>query len=114
MNEAIEPLRTRMPSTSMLSGPSGKRSSGRTRDTSGWIQKENAFTTHVIITCMKAREKLLAGVEERLLALILRANRARIYEDLLRGADVRMDKALYPVLSATGAFGPARVSEIAE
>lgn len=62
---------------------------------------------------MKKREKLLAGVEERLLALILRANRARIYEDLLGGADVRMDKALYPVLSATAAFGPARVSEIA-
>jgi DNA-binding MarR family transcriptional regulator len=62
---------------------------------------------------MKKREKLLAGVEERLLALILRANRARIYDDLLRGADVRMDKALYPVLSATAAFGPARVSEIA-
>ena len=62
---------------------------------------------------MQKREKLLAGVEERLLAMILRANRARIYEDLLRGANVRMDKALYPVLSATGAFGPARVSEIA-
>jgi DNA-binding MarR family transcriptional regulator len=61
---------------------------------------------------MKSREKLLAGIEERLLALILRANRARIYEDLLRGADVRMDKALYPVLSATAAVGPARVSEI--
>lgn len=61
---------------------------------------------------MEKREKLLAGVEERLLALILRANRARIYEDLLRGANVRMDKALYPVLSATAAFGPARVSEI--
>lgn len=62
---------------------------------------------------MKSREKLLVGVEERLLALILRANRARIYEDLLRGANVRMDKALYPVLSATAATGPARVSEIA-
>ena len=45
--------------------------------------------------------------------MILRANRARIYEGLLRRANVRMDKALYPVLSATAAFGPARVSEIA-
>lgn len=62
---------------------------------------------------MEKREKLLTGVEERLLALILRANRARIYEDLLRGADVSMDKALYPVLSVTAAAGPARVSEIA-
>jgi DNA-binding MarR family transcriptional regulator len=62
---------------------------------------------------MKKREKLLAGVEERLLAMILRANRARIYEDLLRGADVHMDKALYPVLSLTAAVGPARVSEVA-
>ena len=63
---------------------------------------EDAFTTHVIIENMKKREKLLAGVEERLLALILRANRARIYEDLLGGADVRMDKALYPVLVTAG------------
>jgi DNA-binding MarR family transcriptional regulator len=63
---------------------------------------------------MKTRKKLLSGVEERLLGLILRANRARIYEDMLRGAGVDMDKALYPVLSATGAIGPARVSEIAE
>jgi DNA-binding MarR family transcriptional regulator len=63
---------------------------------------------------MKKREELLAGVEERVLALILRANRARIYEDMLRGAGVEMDKALYPVLSAAAAIGPARVSEIAE
>jgi DNA-binding MarR family transcriptional regulator len=63
---------------------------------------------------MKKREELLAGVEERVLALILRANRARIYEDMLRGAGVDMDKALYPVLSAAAAIGPARVSQIAE
>lgn len=63
---------------------------------------------------MKQRKELLAGIEEGLLALILRANRARIYEDLLRGGGVDMDKALYPVLSATAAIGPARVSEIAE
>jgi DNA-binding MarR family transcriptional regulator len=63
---------------------------------------------------MMKREKLVADVEERVLALILRANRARIYEDLLRGAGVDMDKALYPVLSAAAAIGPARVSEVAE
>jgi DNA-binding MarR family transcriptional regulator len=63
---------------------------------------------------MKQRKELLAGIEEGLLALILRANRARIYEDLLRGGGVDMDKALYPVLSATAAIGPARVSEIAD
>ena len=62
---------------------------------------------------MEKRDELLAGVEERVLGLILRANRARIYEDLLHGAGVRMDKALYPVLSAAAAIGPARVSEIA-
>jgi DNA-binding MarR family transcriptional regulator len=62
---------------------------------------------------MKKRDELLAGVEERVLALILRANRARIYEDLLHGAGIQMDKALYPVLSAAAAIGPARVSEIA-
>ena len=74
---------------------------------------EDAFTTHVIIHVMKKRDELLAGVEERVLALILRTNRARIYEDLLHGAGVQMEKALYPVLSAAAAIGPARVSEIA-
>lgn len=59
------------------------------------------------------RDQLLSGVEERVLALILRANRARVYEDLLREARVSMDKALYPVLSAVGAVGPAQVSQIA-
>jgi DNA-binding MarR family transcriptional regulator len=62
---------------------------------------------------MTKREKLLSSVEERVLALILRANRARIYEDLLRDANVRMDKALYPVLSAVGAVRHAQVSQIA-
>jgi DNA-binding MarR family transcriptional regulator len=62
---------------------------------------------------MENRAELLATLEERLLALILRANRARIYEDLLRGANVRMDKALYPVLSVTAAIGPVRVSNVA-
>jgi DNA-binding MarR family transcriptional regulator len=63
---------------------------------------------------MSKREKAREQIEERLLALILSANRARIYEELLRGANVDIDKALYPVLSATAAIGPARVSEIAE
>lgn len=57
--------------------------------------------------------KLRAHIEENLLALILRANRAGIYDQLLRGAGVDIDKALYPVLSATSALAPARVSEIA-
>jgi DNA-binding MarR family transcriptional regulator len=59
-------------------------------------------------------ERSRAQIEERLLTLILRANRARIYDDLLRGADVAIDSSLYPVLSATAAIGPARVSELAE
>ena len=59
-------------------------------------------------------ERARAQIEERLLTLILRANRARIYDDLLRGADVEIDSSLYPVLSVTAAVGPARVSDIAE
>jgi DNA-binding MarR family transcriptional regulator len=58
-------------------------------------------------------DERVARIEEALLGLILRANRARIYEDLLQGANVSMDKALYPVLSATAAMQPARVSAIA-
>jgi len=56
----------------------------------------------------------VAQIEEQLLALILRANRARIYDDLLEGAKLRIDKALYPVLSATAALQPARVAAIAD
>jgi DNA-binding MarR family transcriptional regulator len=63
---------------------------------------------------MTKRETLRGQVEERLLAVILSANRARIYDELLRGANVNIDRALYPVLSATAAIGPARISEVAE
>jgi DNA-binding MarR family transcriptional regulator len=71
---------------------------------------------HVYDRCMasRSRSKHEARVEEQLLALILRANRARIYDDLLRGAKLSIDKALYPVLSATAAIEPARVADIAE
>jgi DNA-binding MarR family transcriptional regulator len=58
--------------------------------------------------------QLIGTIEENILALILRANRARIYDQLMRGANVNLARALYPVLSATSAIGPARVSEIAE
>jgi DNA-binding MarR family transcriptional regulator len=61
-----------------------------------------------------ARDDKHARIEELLLALILRANRARIYDDLLKGAKLSIDKALYPVLSATAAIEPARVADIAE
>jgi DNA-binding MarR family transcriptional regulator len=61
-----------------------------------------------------SEEKLRARIEEDLLALILRANRAGIYSTLLQSANVSIDKALYPVLSATAAVGPARVTEIAK
>jgi hypothetical protein len=43
---------------------------------------------------MTEREKLRSQVEEQLLALILSANRARIYDELLRGANVNIDRAL--------------------
>jgi DNA-binding MarR family transcriptional regulator len=62
---------------------------------------------------MSSRRKLVNQIEENLLDLILSANRARIYEQLLAGANLNIDKALYPVLSATAALGPARVSQVA-
>jgi DNA-binding MarR family transcriptional regulator len=63
---------------------------------------------------MASRSSRTAQIEEQLLALILRANRARIYDDLLKGAKLSIEKALYPVLSATAAIEPARVADIAE
>jgi DNA-binding MarR family transcriptional regulator len=63
---------------------------------------------------MAKRSQLVAGIEEHLLALFLRANRARIYGDLLREAGIRIDRALYPVLSVTAAAGPCRVSDVAD
>lgn len=60
-----------------------------------------------------SRSALTSRVEEQLLALILRANRARIYGELLRSVAVELEPALYPVLSAIGALGPVRLSEVA-
>jgi DNA-binding MarR family transcriptional regulator len=63
---------------------------------------------------MAPTERLIGTIEDRLLALILRANRARMYDQLLDGANVDINRALYPVLSAASALAPARVSEIAK
>lgn len=75
------------------------------------MRAERVYAGHM---SSRDRSGQVARIEEQLLALILRANRARIYDDLLKGAKLRIDKALYPVLSATATIQPARVAEIAE